>query len=70
MHIQKVYLENFGPHAALFVDLPKNGLFLVTGHNGSGKSTVIEAVNWVIWGQTLRGAARTALFGFTQNPGW
>ena len=55
--MQKVYLENFGPHEALFVDLPKNGLFLITGHNGAGKSTVIEAVNWAVWGKTLRGAA-------------
>lgn len=57
MHIQRVYLENFGPHDALDVNLPKNGLFLITGQNGSGKSTLVEAVSWAIWGKTLRGAA-------------
>ena len=57
MHIQRVYLENFGPHDALDVKLPKNGLFLITGQNGSGKSTLVEAVSWAIWGKTLRGAS-------------
>ena len=57
MHIQRVYLENFGPHDSLDVNLPKHGLFLITGQNGSGKSTLVEAVSWAIWGKTLRGAS-------------
>ena len=36
--------------------LPDKGVVLVTGDNGSGKSTVIECVPLTLWGKTLRKA--------------
>lgn len=36
--------------------LPPLGLVLLTGINGAGKSTFMEAVSYALWGKTLRGA--------------
>lgn len=35
--------------------LPPVGLVLITGQNGAGKSTFVEAVSYAAWGKTLRG---------------
>lgn len=35
--------------------LPPVGLILITGQNGAGKSTFVEAVSYAGWGKTLRG---------------
>lgn len=44
-------------HMSTVVDLPRQGLVLLTGDNGSGKSTIApEAVAFGIWGKTLRGS--------------
>lgn len=39
------------------VELPTSGLVLVTGENGGGKSSLIEAVSMAGFGKTLRGRA-------------
>ena len=41
------------------VELPDSGVVIVTGANGHGKSTLIEAVAQAAWGQSVRG-----------TPGW
>ena len=56
MRVSRIRLEGFGPHDSLDVTLPETGLVLITGHNGAGKSTMIEAASWSVWGKTLRGA--------------
>lgn len=38
------------------LDLRGNGVTLVTGPKGAGKSSLVEAVSWCLWGRTLRGA--------------
>lgn len=42
-------------HVGTDVELPERGVVLVTGANGAGKSTIIEAVSVALWGHTLRG---------------
>lgn len=37
------------------LDLRGNGVTLVTGPKGAGKSSIVEAVSWCLWGRTLRG---------------
>lgn len=36
-------------------DFSDNGIVLLVGQNGSGKSSVFEALLWALYGQTLRG---------------
>ncbi|ROV87237.1 hypothetical protein VMCG_10762 [Cytospora schulzeri] len=38
-----------------FGDLPRGGLALLVGRNGSGKSTILEAMTWCQFGRCVRG---------------
>lgn len=48
--IKKLELKNFKNHSSLTVDFPSSGLgsIVVSGHNGSGKSSIIQGVLWVL----------------------
>lgn len=50
-------LTNFAWYRETQQWLPASGLTLITGRNGSGKSTLIEGVCWILYGETVRGAA-------------
>lgn len=39
------------------LDIPEQGVVLITGPNGSGKSSFLEGVSWALWGQSIRGEA-------------
>jgi DNA repair exonuclease SbcCD ATPase subunit len=54
--ITRVDLKHVTKHAHTTIDLPERGVVLVTGHNGSGKSSLVEGVPLALWGKTLRGA--------------
>lgn len=47
----------FMRHRDVVVTLPPAGVVVVTGKNGSGKSTFLESVSWALWGTLLRGSA-------------
>lgn len=53
--IQEIYSCNFVGHRERRLTLPKAGITLITGANGIGKSSFIEAVAVGFWGHTLRG---------------
>ena len=55
MHIETLDLIGFMVHDEIFVELPRTGAVLVTGTNGTGKSSFAEAVAWCFWGKLLRG---------------
>lgn len=55
MNVTDIGLQGFTSHQNTVLKLPKYGLVVVSGHNGSGKSSVVEAVAWACWGETLRG---------------
>lgn len=55
MNVSHLTLESFTKHASTKLALPQSGLVLVTGKNGGGKSSIIEAVSYGCWGKTLRG---------------
>lgn len=55
MNLKRIELEGFHNHEGTVLDIPERGLVVVTGDNGSGKSSLVEAVSWAIWGKTLRG---------------
>lgn len=44
-------------HKDTTLALPTRGVVLVTGGNGSGKSSIVEGVSVALWGQTVRGTA-------------
>lgn len=55
MIVRRLLLERFTVHDRSVVDLPEVGLVVVTGKNGSGKSSLPEAVAHAMWGASLRG---------------
>ena len=53
--VSRLMMEHFTRHTQTDIRLPKTGVVLVTGPNGHGKSSVVEAVGYGLWGETLRG---------------
>ena len=53
--VTRVELAGVTTHTATDIQIPDRGVVLVSGSNGSGKSTILEALPLVLWGRTLRG---------------
>jgi DNA sulfur modification protein DndD len=54
MILQSLEMENFGPYfGEARVDFPGSGVVLVHGENGCGKTTIINAMNWCLYGIVL-----------------
>src|ERR1041385_8105436 len=63
MEFETLHIENFATIGDVTVQLNQPGLILITGinkdakkanSNGSGKSSIFEALCWCLWGQTIR----------------
>ena len=58
MRIQRLEIEGFGPFAARqvidFEALDETGLFLITGRTGSGKSSILDAICFALYGSAPR----------------
>lgn len=54
MHLRSLTLEGFTRHKHTELVFPERGIVLVTGRNGSGKSSLPEAVSVAVWNQPLR----------------
>jgi DNA repair exonuclease SbcCD ATPase subunit len=54
MLVKRIQLTNFMKYKNLDLEFPDHGIILVTGRNGSGKSSLQEAVSVAYWGKTLR----------------
>src|SRR6266513_2805750 len=48
MHISKIELENIKSHVSSVFEFIR-GTTAITGENGAGKTTVIEAIAWVLF---------------------
>lgn len=57
MRVLSAELRAFMRHAETHVELPARGVVAISGDNGEGKSSLLEAVAWAIWGESIRGAA-------------
>lgn len=55
MNLRHLHLQGFMSHQDTALDFPETGAVTVRGANGSGKSSIAEAVSWGLWGRTLRG---------------
>jgi hypothetical protein len=62
MHIEKILLRDVGPFDDVTIEFPKGtdpqlaDVYLLTGPNGTGKSTILYALAAVIGGGAMRGA--------------
>lgn len=55
MKIQSVALTNFGSYKNLSFDFENQGLTLIQGATGAGKSTLMDAIPWILFGTTAKG---------------
>jgi len=56
MRVISLTASNFTPaHKKLAVKFPEKGIVVVSGPNGSGKTAIIEAIAWGLYGKTVRG---------------
>ncbi len=53
--IEKMRVENFFSFGEAEIDFERAGFVLVEGSNGSGKSTIADALLWCLFGETTRG---------------
>jgi len=53
--VTKISARRFARWENVEVTLPTTGIVLVTGRNGHGKSTIVEAVAQGVWGESVRG---------------
>lgn len=57
MHVGTIEMRGFMSHTNTALHLPQTGIVAVTGENGAGKSSLVEAVSYALWGETLRRAS-------------
>lgn len=55
MKVSKINLSNFMTYKNVELEIPEQGVVLITGENGHGKSAIIEGVCAALWNETLRG---------------
>jgi DNA repair exonuclease SbcCD ATPase subunit len=54
MIFKKLYIEGFRSIQSLTIDFDQKGVCFVRGENGSGKSTIFEALFWGLYGKTVK----------------
>jgi exonuclease SbcC len=54
----KLYIRNFMCYREQVLDLSGVHLACLTGNNGTGKSALLDALTWVLWGRSRVGARR------------
>lgn len=54
MKLKNFKVNNFGSYPTLELELDRIGLALLHGPTGSGKSTVLDAITWCLYGETAK----------------
>lgn len=57
MQVKSVELHNFGSYKHLKFEFNGRGLTLIEGATGSGKSTLCDAIPWILFGSTSKGGS-------------
>lgn len=57
MEVIRAEVKNFGSYKELSFDFKENGLTLISGPTGSGKSTFCDIVPWILFGRTAKNGA-------------
>lgn len=56
MRVRSLSIRNYRSIKELDVSFPESGLIGIVGHNGAGKSSLLEAIGWGLYGtQAIRG---------------
>ena len=56
-----VYIEEFGFHRDVEYKFDNGLIVLIRGKSGIGKTTILRAIKWVLYGGTLEGSSRAAV---------
>ena len=54
----RLYMRNFMCYREQALDFTGIHLACLTGNNGHGKSAILDALTWVLWGRSRVGARR------------
>ena len=54
MYLERLVRNNFGNYKNLCLVVDKSGVFVFCGKNGSGKSMIVEAIVWALYGCYVR----------------
>jgi DNA repair exonuclease SbcCD ATPase subunit len=57
MRLKSVIVENFGSYECVEFPVDQEGLCLIQGPTGSGKSTLCDMIPWILFGRTAKGGA-------------
>lgn len=57
VRVKSIELSNFGSYKNLEFKFNNQGLTLIQGPTGSGKSTLCDAIPWVLFGKTAKGGS-------------
>ena len=68
MRLNSVRLCNFRQHADSFITFD-GGLTGIIGANGSGKSTILEAIAWALYGQDAARGKKESIRSLRAGPG-
>jgi len=55
VNIKSVVLENFKVHEKLKLDFSTNKFVVITGSNGSGKTSIFDSLCWALYDETTKG---------------
>lgn len=67
MKILSCVAENFASYSKLEFVFQNNGLALISGPTGSGKSTLCDIVPWILFGRTSKGGAVDEVLSWSGN---
>lgn len=64
MRVKSCTVDNFASYEHLEFDFQDQGLTLIQGPTGSGKSTLCDIIPWVLFGRTAKGGAVTEVLSW------
>ncbi|HRS26033.1 MAG TPA: SMC family ATPase [Methanofastidiosum sp.] len=71
MKIQRLSFEGLGGYQKKAeLDFSNLGLVLLDGENGSGKSSILDSLTWILFDKTVRGVSKDGWLNETTQKGW